>query len=175
MHEVWKKKIRLIERIGGRALFWIGFIAIVCSLVLIHFNLKILSFDGATIITTGIALIAIGITLKTDALVSSLADLNFYEKIAAMAGYVLQLSKITDRSITINMLCIVRHDMKAMACLEEHISPEQINEFKNVILQSLKPYLDIRERFSKDPVELDHVKEIKKIIVQICKEDVFKT
>lgn len=136
---------------------------------------------GLAAVAIGLGVVALSYTLKTDELVNSIADLNFYEKIAAIAGYVIPLLNTDDPSESINLLCILRYDLKSITSLHGRISPEQKIEFNDIILQTIVPIIQIKERQATNTtiegqrnVMLEHIHEIKKLVVQIYGKDVWK-
>lgn len=180
----------------GLTLLIIGWIYLVIKFIFFSETLApsdIMSM-GLSFIGIAFAVEALLMSIKTDKLVSKLSDLNFYEKIADMAGYILQLSEletnndntqkqvIEDQKITettqksINLLCFLHYNMKAISALQGQISAEQKKEFDNVILQSFVPVITTKElKIDNHPMEIQHIHEIKKLISQIYGDDPWKS
>jgi hypothetical protein len=164
------------KRIIGRklisSLWYLGYFLMILGLIIAILGLI---DHGLASIAIGISVVALSYSLKTDNLVKSIADLNFYEKIAVMARNIKPLVKTNERDESINLLCILREDLKAMSCLNDHISIEHKKEFKDIILQSLVPYIQAKDLIhGLNPVELQHIQEIKKLAVQIYDEDIWQ-
>jgi hypothetical protein len=150
----------------GSAILWAG-------LVRIGFPPQ----DSAlAMVAIDISILALGVSLKTDALISAMADLNFDEKIAVMSAYMRGVVLPKNISDSINFLCRLRYDLSAIARIHYHASPEQKKELENTII---RPHvLDLIHEKENNPnahvEERKHIAEIKKSVIEIYGTDILK-
>ena len=171
----WKKSIR---KILIPLLWWLGYILMIIGFI---FGVSGAIDPGLGAIAIGLGAVALSYSWKTDELVNSLKNLNFYEKMAEIAGYVIPLVKENDPNKLINLLFILKYDLKAITAISDRISPEQKNEFHDEILQTIVPFIQATEsqvinlpEGNQRNISLKHIQAIKENIVQIYGKDVWK-
>ena len=163
--------------IGIILIFFFGSL-IICYIISTAFSLTADSVLATVLgfIAIAISLIALAESMKTDELVSSLADLNFDGKMASISTYIRELMLTTDVSISINLLFRLRYDLSAITRIQSQLSSEQKDVLKDSIIEQHVKII-IRDKDNNPnthPEEKNHINEIKKSMVTIFGEEILK-
>jgi hypothetical protein len=157
--------------VGWRLLAFLGLLFLTAILLIIFRPFGNVIF--ITLFPIGISFLAFGLSLKTDALVSSLADLNFDEKIAAMIGYVNMLLHPPNDEYFKNCLIRLRYDISALSHIQDRASYSQKQALKEKIIMRIKSTIQAKENDPDTDIR-ENIKEIKEFITKIYNEDLWK-
>lgn len=124
--------------LGIFSIFW-GWIGLLLGLK--EFSSSGLYDSGIGLIGVGVGFVAVSLSLKTDKLVKSIADLNFDEKIAAIKGYSKEFNrhKIEDKNEIKKGLDRLYWDLKAVSHLKKYASKEQKTELSDTVEAAIYP------------------------------------